>query len=209
MVDLGGDDHLSDLIAGPSGDLFAVGSTFTGEQTSAAVVRLAADGAVDRRFGTQGVARVALSGQDVYASSAVVAGRGIVIAGSALSLDVQAAFVARLSMQGLLEAQFGQKGVLSMDEPGQFDGAGPLAVADDGALLVARQSGDIGEGPFSAQMLKLDAATGKPKVAFGVNGAVDLGQFALTGLLADGEGFLNAGSLFDASGPVEVIQRRQ
>ncbi len=93
-----------------------------------------------------------------------------------------------------------------MDEPDQLDGAGPLAVTADGALLVARQ---IGDGPFTARIQKLHAATGKPTVAFGVNGAVDLGEFALTSLLPDREGFLDAGTGFDPSGPVEVVQRRQ
>jgi triosephosphate isomerase len=67
----------------------------------------------------------------------------------------------------------------------------------------------VGDGPFTARIHKIDAGSGKAQLAFGSGGSIDLGEFVVSSLLADGSGTLVAGASFDESGPSEVVQRHQ
>ncbi len=206
MVDAGGYDQLNDLLPGPSGDLLAIGSTFSDGKQAAAVMKLTAAGVKDPRFGTAGTALLSPAGYDLYAANGVRSGRSIVIAGSGYShTGEQVAFVSRLSAQGRVETRFGDKGVLLLDEPSTADSAA-VTVATDGDLMISR---GVGDGPFTARIHKIDAGSGKTQLAFGSGGSIDLGEFVVSSLLADGSGTLVAGASFDENGPSEVVQRHQ
>jgi uncharacterized delta-60 repeat protein len=100
----------SALNIGPSGTVLVAGTTATARGTQQAVVsRLRGNGALDKRFGTHGFARVARSGRDLHLTSLArdSAGR-VLLAGIARAPD---SFVARLRASGRRDTHFGSRGV--------------------------------------------------------------------------------------------------
>ncbi|PPK95315.1 putative delta-60 repeat protein [Kineococcus xinjiangensis] len=206
LLDVGGDDHLTDLVRGPSGELFAVGFSAAAGRQEGVLARLRADGTLDRRFGSGGAVRFAPAGRDVVTGGAVVSGRSLAVGGTARVRggSESAALVTRLSLQGRVENAFGARGHLLLDEPGQEEGAGVFLTPRDTLLVVRR----VGDGPFTSRLHEVRARSGAPVTSFGVGGTVELGEFLARDVLVDGTGLLIAGARFDPWAPTEVVQRR-
>jgi uncharacterized delta-60 repeat protein len=142
----------------PDGKLVGAGSVGAG--MAMAVVRLTADGALDRSFGDDGVVRIPLGPNGAFASAEAVAVQPdgkIVIGGTLRSLcdlddpacadDVDAVLV-RLSPEGSLDASFGTGGVVTFDAYGARTVIAPggLVVEPAGAIVAGGDSGFVADG---------------------------------------------------------------
>ena len=209
-VDLGGDDHPVALLAGPAGEVLLAAWTLDAAGQGSVVARLRADGSLDPAFGDGGAARVEVPGTDLLAHGAVLAGGGVVLAGTAFlrGQPGHRAFVARVALEGAAAGRqdpgFGDGGALVLDDPGaDYEAAGAAAGAG-GGLLVARA---LGDGPWFTRLERRDPRTGALDARFGSGGSADLGEFQLTGLVADRDGVVVSGLRADAWAPTAVVRR--
>jgi uncharacterized delta-60 repeat protein len=126
------------LNIGPGGTILVAGTTASARGTQQAVVtRLRANGALDKRFGTRGFARVARSRQNLRVTSLArdSAGR-ILIAGTARA---PFSLVARLRPSGRRDTRFGAHGVrflaLGKNHPVYSEFTGVDAVSTHAVLV--------------------------------------------------------------------------
>lgn len=151
-----GQSELHWLTQQPDGKLVGAGSV----GADMAVVRLAADGALDQSFGEDGVVRIPLGPDGAFGSAdavAVQADGKIVIGGTlrflcdlddpACADDVDAVLV-RLSPAGNLDASFGTGGVVTFDAYGARTVIAPggLVVEPAGAIIAGGDSGFVVDG---------------------------------------------------------------
>jgi uncharacterized delta-60 repeat protein len=180
----------------PDGKLVGAGSV----RADMAVVRLTADGALDRSFGEDGVVRIPLGPDNAFASAEAVAVQpdGKIVIGGTLRFlcdlddpacadDVDAVLV-RLSPAGSLDASFGTGGVVTFDAYGTRTAIAPggLVVEPAGAIVAGGDSGFVADGDsgfvddvrngFIAHF----TASGAPDTSFGNAGItlIDVGRNA-------------------------------
>jgi uncharacterized delta-60 repeat protein len=167
----GGDDRARALALQPDGKMVVAGWTTRDGRTRPALVRLTADGALDRSFGGTGRVVADVGAADARAHAiALRPDGGIVVAGSAAD-DV---LVASYRRDGTLDRSFADGGTLVVDAGGA-DAALALALAGDGAVVVAgtatfAQAG--GPAPAARVVLVRLTADGKRDASFGGAGVV-------------------------------------
>ncbi len=192
-----GHDRLYGVAFGAAGAAFAVGTISDTTESTAdvatIVVKLGADGKIDKSFGTDGVARhnlaVGTSGESargiaVQADGKIVIAATVEHAGAADARDRDIA-VARLTPDGKLDATFGAGGVLTLDlSPGEVvdtsytaDSAWGLGLAPDGKILVAAAKKADGRADRDHCVVRVTAA-GALDATYGAAGlaCVDVNQ---------------------------------
>lgn len=150
-----------------AGDLFVDGSYRPG------LVRVNADGTLDRQFGDQG--RLVLDAQDFFdfrGAMAVQADGKIVVAGT----NADEAFsVMRLNLDGSKDASFGDSGEVVIDPQGTAHYAYALTITDDGGLLVGGLTQVGGNDDYALLRLtsngQLDATFASPDGRYHVDGS--------------------------------------
>jgi uncharacterized delta-60 repeat protein len=123
----------------PDGKLVIVGSTASGDQTLV-VVRLNADGSMDRSFGAGGIAPTSIAAAcDGCTTAALAPGGDIVLTGEASNTSGSAApgqtnwVLTRLTPSGGVDQTFGLAGIVTIPEN---DAAGyDVGVLDDGDIV--------------------------------------------------------------------------
>lgn len=140
----------------PDGKLVGAGSV----GADMAVVRLTADGALDRGFGEDGVVRIPLGPDDAFGSATAVAVQpdGKIVIGGTLRFlcdlddpacaEIVDAVLVRVSPDGSLDASFGAAGVVTFDAYGARTAIAPggLVVEPAGTILVGGDSGFVTGG---------------------------------------------------------------
>lgn len=131
----------------PDGKLVATGPTQTPDfAIEAAVLRFHPDGTLDRGFGTDGIARVSLPEWAEPRAIAIQTDGKIVVAGSS---GLPQPFVARLRLDGSVDAGFGSGGITTLP----FEAAATaVAIQRDGRLLVAGYESTDSMNTFVARL---------------------------------------------------------
>lgn len=142
------------------------------------LARFLADGSVDATFGAGGDTVVDVSGgRDQMNAIAIAPGGDIVVAGCSTESSDRNTAVLRLNGDGVLDATFGNGGIVELDlaSPDFDDCANALLVASDGAVLTAGEAEfNRDDGSCTAQdflILQLTAA-GAPDSTFGNEGVL-------------------------------------
>src|SRR3954452_1938172 len=170
--------------------LLVIGTTAEGTPNEAlVVVRLLADGQLDRSYGTDGIAEPGLGSGCGSCEPAALAPGGAVVLTGRTRLTPPPGFepnmwaVARLTESGTLDPSFGAGGILAVPgvPPGGFAAGIGVAVAADGriTLLGARDN-----APFVLRVLP----TGAPDPSFAGGGLAEAPHLAFHLLLAPGGG---------------------
>lgn len=204
-VDIGGYDVLTDLVAGPHGSYYAVGSSAKPSGQAAAAVRLLRDGSPDPSFGVGGIARVASRGRGLATVGALAYGSSLLMYGSAQAGADFDGFVARLSAAGVPAAGFGDGGLLLLGTPGLLETVTAVAASSPGQAVAAVA---IEGGASSGLLAQFGATDGVLDAGYGRGGELVLPGRSFHELLADGDALLLAGTRYGDVGPVEIVQRR-
>lgn len=180
FYDLGGTDDIATAIASlPDGRIVVAGSRFEAatDTSEFAALRLRADGSVDSTFAGTGI-------QDFPGSNAGLAGAvapdgSIVVAGSSAGTGITDFAVARFTASGEPDTGFGTGGKSQLDFAGGLDEARAVALAPDGRIVVAGDTGAGLGGVRDMAVLRLTAG-GLGDAGFGVLGRsrVDFGATA-------------------------------
>ena len=158
----------------PDGKLLVGGDGFDGSKLTGMLVRLDANGSLDKSFG---------SGGSVFSSN----GFGALVRRSDGKIVVLGGALARYEPDGTLDKSFGSRGTAPIRGFGEFGVAGALVLQPDGKLVV---SGDDGM-EFSDSKVNLARynANGSPDRSFGSGGKVmnDLGRNYALAIQPDGK----------------------
>jgi uncharacterized delta-60 repeat protein len=151
---------------GPSGTVLVAGTDLTAGGTArGAVIRLTATGALDTKFGANGIARVSRTGRDLRITSMVRDRSGrILLAGTGRP---PGSLVLRLRATGTRDRKFGNGG-LTYPVLGQPPGGAPIYTRID-AIDVA-----------GSKAVLVGSAAGSGTLARSFNGTSYLGRFSLT-----------------------------
>jgi uncharacterized delta-60 repeat protein len=151
---------------GPSGTVLVAGTDLTNAGTPrGAVLRLTAAGAVDTRFGTNGIARVSRAGREIHINAMVRDRSGrILLAGTGAPPD---SLVIRLRASGARDNKFGNGG-LTYPVLGQPPGGAPVYTRFDAIDVAGSRAVIVG------------SAAGPGVFSRTFNGTSYLGRFALT-----------------------------
>lgn len=165
----GGDDAGNHMAVQSDGKIVVAGSTFNGSQYDVAVVRYAADGALDSSFGTGGKVTTDFAGSDDAGYSVVVQGDGkVVVAGYASGSSLDFALV-RYEADGTLDGGFGSGGKVITDFGGSNEVGHGVAVQSDGKLVVAGDAYNGSDYDFALVRYNSD---GTLDASFGTGGRV-------------------------------------
>lgn len=128
------------------GKIVVAGSLQNGSNANFILTRYNRNGALDNRFGTNGLAMTSIaggSGQDYADAVAIQADGKIVVAGGSGSGSNSSFAVARYDTSGTLDNSFGTNGTLRTaigGSDGTFDSGTSLAIQPDGKIVVAGAS---------------------------------------------------------------------
>ncbi|AUX38885.1 uncharacterized protein SOCE26_002660 [Sorangium cellulosum] len=162
------------------GRLVVAGSVERGGQRDMLVIRLRRDGALDRSFGRGGAIVAGDPGLDERAVAlALSPDGGLVVAGDAGPEGARDFQVRRFHPDGAPDLEFGDEGVAAWPTTGGDDVAADMALLPGGAVLVAGNGGERGEGGTTTPLLARYTCDGALDPAFGEGGVlpVDLGEF--------------------------------
>jgi uncharacterized delta-60 repeat protein len=153
VVDLGGDDVGNAVAVDRHGRILIAGRSAGG----AIVLRVAANGRLDRSFGNHGVRRVATgSGQNSFHAIAVTGGR-ILAAGQTTVDGAAATMVVRLTRTGEPDAGFGDSGRAVIAWTGTEPGSGgAMALDRAGRVVVALDVTDGSGGQVGIARFRRD-----------------------------------------------------
>jgi len=185
----GGPDAGSALLRQPDGLLVQAGTAFAaGSGTIFAAARFDADGTLDPMFGIGGRAGVDFPVSTVDRLTAV--GRQsdgkLVLAGDTTHGSTRRAALARLDVDGTLDATFGTGGIVEALAPGTTSTrAFALLVLPDDRLIVAGESSD------GAVLLRFDG-DGALDATFGTGGAATVAADELSAIARQSDGKLVA-----------------
>lgn len=135
------------------------------------VVRLFADGAFDPSFGSGGIATLSVSPADeTIGGLGIQSDGGVIIAGSSDNAPNYDVFVARFTVAGNLDPEFGVNGVRLVSVQPGLNRANDLAIQSDDKIVLAGRR-DIGPGTSAVTVFRLNA-NGGLDAAFGASGIV-------------------------------------
>ncbi len=206
-----GESQALGVALGPGGTIVVVGSAVVGSATRVAVARYDANGHPDAGFGTGGVALVARGDGDNAVGQGVVVqdDSRVVVAGTAVDLAVNKAFVMRLAAGGAPEAW----GSLSGAGDDSDTRANAIARLGDGSYAIA---GRASQGATTKLLIARYAeSNGAPTAGWGNvpgsgqtletlgDGGVAIGN----GIAVSGDRIVAAGSANDASRTKAFVAR--
>lgn len=174
------------------GRVVAVGSDFTDDPDGdGTLLRLQPDGALDPTFGDGGALQVPLSGDsDTFFRLALDAAGQVLAAGYSgrPSAEAEEALVARVTLDGELDSEFGTLGLTQSEAIPDAQGS-DVVLRADGRILLSGFRGTPSQ-PFLAQFL----TSGAPDLEFGSQGVLELDLGARRAvplsIKADGDGHL-------------------
>jgi uncharacterized delta-60 repeat protein len=183
LQSLGADVRAGAIALQPDGKIVATADSGEG----LAVVRLTAEGALDRRFGSRGQVQVAVPGASARAVALFRDGRILVAGTVARPAGPGRVVVARLLPSGELDPSFGADGVALVGPEGAT--VESMAVARDGEVVLG---GSVPRGERAAVLVMRLLPDGTPDPDFGTAGEVESDVSLLPGratgvvVLADG-----------------------
>ncbi|AGP40108.1 delta-60 repeat domain-containing protein [Sorangium cellulosum] len=189
------------------GRVVVAGAVERGGQRDMIVIRLRGDGALDRSFGRGGAIVAGDPGIDERAVAlALSPGGGIVVAGDAGAEGARDFQVRRFHPNGAPDLAFGDGGVAAWPTTGGDDVAEDMALLPGGAVLVAGNGGERGEGGTTTPLLVRYTCDGALDPAFGEGGVlpVDLGEFGqlhTVEVVSDDQVLLGGGDVGMSPGP--------
>ncbi len=158
----------------PDGKLIVAGYEFDQSGGNGVLVftRFLPDGTLDLTYGTNGKAYPDLdTGIDGGVLNTALTPEGKLIAvGTIVTDDISAAFVARLDSNGVLDASFGQNGVLVFDVGSEEDDFLSVVIKSDGKILMGGSTYDLDLPGFYNLLLVQLLADGTPDPDFGIGG---------------------------------------
>ncbi|WP_437606773.1 hypothetical protein WMF20_38380 [Sorangium sp. So ce834] len=189
------------------GRVVVAGSVERDGQRDMIVIRLRRDGALDRSFGRGGAIVAGDPGIDERAVAlAVSPDGGLVVAGDAGAEGARDFQVRRFHPDGAPDLEFGDGGVAAWPTTGGDDVAEDMALLPGGAVLVAGNGGERGEGGTTTPLLARYTCDGALDPAFGDGGVlpVDLGEFGqlhTVKVVSDDKVLLGGGDVGMSPGP--------
>lgn len=152
------------------------------------LLRLQANGRLDRRFGGQGTGRVTVPAGGIAQSLAIQRGGKILLGGSNANVNGRPMVVARFTRRGRLDSGFGRGGLTQalFWNPNLAASAGltGLATTPSGGVIASGHIDYIGsDGHGSAGVFRL-SSSGRPVRSFGTGGSTEVafrtprGEFA-------------------------------
>jgi uncharacterized delta-60 repeat protein len=189
----------------PDDKIVAVGS----RDDRLLVARFSPDGAVDSSF-AKGAGYFTLTAGELSWAAAVAqddSGR-VVVAGSVAIGGQLDLLLARLMADGSLDPSFGNGGLVIAGDPSADERAASIAVTDDGAIVIAGDSGDTGRDFLVRRFL----GDGSPDLGFGQEGVVITPITSGDDRVEDvavvpGGGVLVVGNAFNDGASVPVVAR--
>lgn len=163
-------DLVEDLEVLPDGKIVVVGRSFDGSKYDCAIVRYESNGGLDATFNSTGKAIVAFGTGDSYAYGVErqVDGK-LVVVGRAFTQTDRDIALARLNIDGTLDASFGTNGLVTTPVGDGNDYAFDVTVRADGKILVAGYA--TSEGNEDWTMVRY-LPNGVLDQSFGVSGKV-------------------------------------
>ncbi|MBA3333837.1 MAG: hypothetical protein H0U30_07595 [Actinobacteria bacterium] len=155
-TDFGGSEAAQALILQPNGKIVVGGSTYQGDEVTAALARYLPDGSLDPVFGGDGTVTLGVSGS--IWGLAFRPGGGVIAVGEFGAVRIQ--------WNGLLDTTFGTNGVAQLP----FGNAWDLAIQQDGKIVAVGCNGCLGNSDFRVARLNPDGTTDE---SFGNGGEVD------------------------------------
>ena len=149
-TDLGGtDDKAFDAALDPNGGIVAVGRTDARgvQKTDFGVVDYLPDGSPNPNFGNHGIVTTEFFGKGAQANAVAIQGDKILVAGfahQANGIDSDFA-LARYNLDGSLDTNFGDNGIVATDLGTENDDATSLAIQPDGKIVLAGVAGVAGD----------------------------------------------------------------
>ena len=164
-----GDDQAQGVAVLANGRVVLAGRSGTGtDRTDAAVVRLMPDGQADPSFGKAGTVLLDFGGTLDQAAAVVALPDGSLLVAGESATGTGADFaLARLKVDGTLDAAFGNAGKAIVSFGSGADRAHALAVQPDGAILAVGETLDSGLSRLAVLRLRSD---GSPDTSFGIGG---------------------------------------
>lgn len=178
-TDEGDEEAAYALAVGGDGKIVLAGGV-GGYPSDFAAIRYLPTGELDESFGTGGIARTDLDGDDTASSVAIQPDGKIVLAGKGVNEDRDWAMM-RYTPDGEVDTAFGTDGIVSADFGGGYDWVTGIALRPDGRIMAAgtvyvgvvfcQDEGGFLMGCESyASALSQYRADGKLDEAFGMNG---------------------------------------
>lgn len=169
MVPVGNsEDEAFACVIQPDGRIVVAGQTYNGIKTSFAVIRLNADGTLDQTLGGVGKMTVSPSvGNAIVRSIALQVDGKIVLAGAGsngLNFDI---ILARLNVDGSLDAAFGTDGLIVKAIGSGHDDAYGVAVQSDGRVVIG---GYYSSAATTDTVVLRFLTDGSPDPTFGTGG---------------------------------------
>ncbi len=160
----GGFERSTQMALQADGKIVVTGTVGSGTNSDFGLVRLNLDGSLDSSFGSNGLARIAVSPFFEGSTSLTLQADGkIVVAGSAEAGHA----LARLNANGTPDTSFGTTGAVMLSSTGSSALRG-VAVQADGKIVAA---GDVALGGMDADFSVVRVnANGSPDTGFGTNG---------------------------------------
>jgi uncharacterized delta-60 repeat protein len=152
------------------------------------LLRLGANGRLDRGFGGQGTGRVTVPAGGIAQSLAIQRGGMILLGGSNANLNGRPMVVARFTRNGRLDSGFGRGGLAQAlfwnPDLAASSGVAGLATPPSGGVIASGHIDYIGsDGHGSAGVFRL-SSSGRPVRAFGTGGSVEVAFTTPTGAFA-------------------------
>ncbi len=200
------DDEVNDMAIADDGEIVLAGVAygFAGREAFA-VARYSAEGTPDSTFGIAGLAAFDVAGFQGAANSVVVQPDGMIVMGGAARQTGRDFGIARLTVDGRLDATFGEGGLVKTDFFGFDDRIDALRLLPDGRIVAAGTANHGASSTSSDMALARYNADGTLDTTFAAGGMVTLDFFAredfADGLAVDADGnYVLAGADFTTSG---------
>ena len=178
-----GQDRTYDLLVQPDGKIISAGCIRQegGDYSEFALVRYTAEGKLDASFGSGGIVITDIGDKGGFVQAVAMYEGGILAVGHTVNLETGSDFaIARYNLDGELDANFGEAGILVMDfhsEPGWGTADEITALAIDGdRFYVAGSTGFRASETGVSQEVTVARFTsdGQLDPSFGVNGVVSV-----------------------------------
>jgi uncharacterized delta-60 repeat protein len=155
MIHSNGIDEAKSMVIDSDGKVLAAGFSYTGSDNDFSIVRLNADGSLDKTFNHSGKLTIPVGdGDDVANCIALDASGKILVAGRSVH-DGQGTFsIVRLLTDGIIDTLFDADGKLSVAVGNYDDGATAMSVDSFGRILMV----GISDGHFSLLRLNSDGS---------------------------------------------------
>ncbi len=150
--------QINDIELAADGSVFAAGSTGTGPESDAVLLKLTPAGALDGSFGAGGISNIGLPGDDSALSLVAAPDGKLVVTGSTGNAAANNVLLARTSASGVLDAGFGSGGRVVTDLGGDDEGV-DVVVRPDLNIVVGSSSAVNGVQTHDFVLLQYQGTT--------------------------------------------------